>query len=55
MGKVGAAPTQVVAGQFKFVNDEMYKILGKLAQHQLELWQDNSSGARQLIPASWRK
>ena len=30
MGKVGAAPTQVVAAQFKFVTDEMYKNLGKV-------------------------
>ena len=30
MGKVGAAPTQVVAAQFKFVIDEMCKNLGKV-------------------------
>ena len=30
MGKVAAAPTQVVAAQLKFVRDEMYKDLGKV-------------------------
>ena len=30
MGKVGVAPTQVVAAQLKFVRDKVYKNLGKV-------------------------